>query len=149
VNHIALIEREGNPQFDIVIDGRQLQEHFVGRHGAHPSQVFAIGWKGAQIDTQRGDFDRFMLRRDSTLVSGRVPVLVCEECGDIGCGAIAVRIERIGSIVKWSDWAFENGYEPARALDWSSYPESLQFDWIEYEGALASVLPGERAHAGQ
>jgi hypothetical protein len=128
MNHIALIERNGNLRFDVVIDGRQLQEHFVGRQGAHPSQVFALGWKGAQIASQQDDLDRFLVRRDSTLLSGRVPVLVCEECGDIGCGAIAARIERSGSVVKWSDWAFENGYEPARPLDWSTYPETLQFD---------------------
>jgi hypothetical protein len=139
MNHITLIDRNGNPRFDLVVDGRRLQEHFVGRHGNHPSQVFAMGWKDAQIDAQQVSLDRFMARRPSTLLSGRVPVLVCEECGDVGCGAIAARIERSGSFVTWSDWAFENGYGPARALDWSAYPEKLQFDWIEYEGTLALV----------
>ena len=141
MNHIALIERNANPRFDAVIDGRQLQEHFVGQRGSHPSQVFALGWQGAPIDVQRDSLDQFLARRAPTLLSGRVPILVCEECGDIGCGAIAARIERRGSVVKWSDWAFENGYEPARVLEWSTYPEALQFDWIKYEGALAGLVP--------
>ena len=140
MNHIALIERHGNPRFDAIIDGRQLQEHFVGRRGTHPSQVFALGWQGAPIDVQRDSLDQFLARRTPTLLSGRIPILVCEECGDIGCGAIAARIERSGLVVKWSDWAFENGYEPARALEWSTYPEALQFDWIKYEGALAGLV---------
>lgn len=140
MNHITLIERDGNPRFDAVIDGRHLQEHFVGRLGAHPSQVFALGWKGARIDVQQESLDQFLARRAPNLFSGRVPILVCEECGDIGCGAIAARIERSGTVVKWSDWAFENGYEPAWALDWSTYPDALQFDWTEYEGALGRSL---------
>jgi hypothetical protein len=94
MNHIALIERNGNPRFDAVIDGRQLQEHFVGRRGAHPSQVFALGWKGARIDVRQDSLDQFLTRRA----------------------------------------------RPARALEWSTYPEALQFDWIEYEGALAGLL---------
>ena len=139
MNHIALIERNGNPRFAAVIDGSPLQEHFVGRRGAHPSQVFALGWQGAQMDAQRDTLDQFLARRASTLISGRVPILVCEECGDVACGAIAVRIERSGPVVKWWDWAFENGSEPARPLDWPPYPETLQFDWSEYEIAFAGV----------
>jgi hypothetical protein len=147
MNHIALRERSGNLRFDILIDGHPLQEHFVGRHGSHPSQVFVLGWRTAQIIAQHDEFDRLIGRRGSTLVSGRVPILVCEECGDIGCGAIAARIERNASIVTWSDWSFENGYEPARALDWLSYPATLQFDWIEYEGALASIVSRDAKQA--
>src|SRR5487761_2745313 len=118
MNHIAPIELNGNPRFAAVIDGSLLQEHFVGRRGAHPSQVFALGWKFAQMDAQRDSLEQFLARRASTLISGRVPILVCEECGDPGCGAIAAWIERSGPVVNWSDWAFENGYEPARPLDW-------------------------------
>ena len=141
MNSIILVERNGNPRFDVVIDRRLLQEHFVGRRGAHPSQVSALGWKNAQIDAQQESLDWFLARRASTLLSGRVPVLVCEECGDVACGAIAARIERSGSFVTWSDWAFVNGYDPGRPLDWPTYPKTFQFDLIEYEGALAKVGP--------
>jgi hypothetical protein len=143
MNKMTVIERNGNPRFDVAIDGRKLQEHFVGRGGVHPSQLFALGWNGAQVDAQHEDFERFLARRASTLLSGRVPVLVCEECGDIGCGAIAVRIEGNGSFVSWSDWAFENGYEPARPLDWSTYPKAFQFDLTEYEEALTRIVLGD------
>jgi hypothetical protein len=140
MNHIAFIERNGSPRVDVVIDGRKLQEHFVGRSGGHPAQVFALGWKNVQIAAERESIDQFLAQRLSTLLSGRVPILVCQECGDIGCGAIAAWIERHGLVVNWSDWVFENGYEPARPLDWSTYPQSLQFDCGEYERAFAGAF---------
>jgi len=49
MNRIAIIERNGNPRRELVVDDRSLTEHFVGRTGSHPSQVFAIGWTGAPI----------------------------------------------------------------------------------------------------
>jgi hypothetical protein len=96
MNQIALVDRTGNPQFDVFIDRRRLQEHFVGPQGAHPPQVFALGWKGAQVASQKDELDRFLVRRNSALISGRISIPVCEECGDVGCGAIAARIERSG-----------------------------------------------------
>ena len=79
--------------------------------------------------------------RSSGLVSARVPVLVCEECGDLACGAIAARIERRGDLVTWADWAYENGYEPAQELSWPTVPEVFQFELAEYERVLSDVVP--------
>src|SRR5205814_786743 len=49
--------------------------------------------------------------------SGRVLIYVCAECGDIGCGAYAVRVDRRGDSWTWSDFAWENGYDEAQLLD--------------------------------
>ena len=141
MNHIAIIERAGNPRFDIAVDGRCLADHFVGRRGAHPSQVAPIGWKNAPAGIEREAVEQLLGLRRSGLVSARVPVLVCEECGDLACGAIAVRIERHGTLVTWTDWAYENGYEPAQELSWPTIPEPFQFELAAYERAFADVVP--------
>lgn len=43
----------------------------------------------------------------SDLEGGRVMLFVCPECGDIGCGAITVRIVFDSDLVMWSDFAYE------------------------------------------
>ena len=94
MNHVAISERVGDPRYNITVDGRRLAEHFVGRLGAHPSQAAPIGRKYAAAAAEREAVDQLLGICGSGLVSARVPVLVCEECGDLVCGAIAVRIGR-------------------------------------------------------
>ena len=141
MNQITIIEREGDPRYDIAVDGKRLAEHFVGRNGAHPSEVATIGWKHAAFSSAQDILQQLQGLRDSGLKSGRVPILVCEECGDLGCGTIAARIKRMGTIVTWSDWAYENGYEPASNLDWPIKPSLFQFELAAYERALTIAAP--------
>jgi hypothetical protein len=141
MNHISLIARSGNPRFAIAVDGRPLAQHFVGRGGAHPDQVFVLGWSTASRESELEAVEQLLGQRASTLSSARVPVLVCEQCGDLGCGALSVRVARHGSVVTWTDWAYENGYEPAKGLDWLVHPEPFEFELTEYQGVLADVVP--------
>jgi hypothetical protein len=43
------------------------------------------------------------------LDDGRVPLFVCSACGDTGCGAIGMRLERTGTTVTWRDFRWETG----------------------------------------
>jgi hypothetical protein len=52
--------------------------------------------------------------------SGRVPLYVCAECGDLGCGAITALAERTSDGFVWRDFAFENNYD-ASIIDVESY----------------------------
>jgi hypothetical protein len=52
--------------------------------------------------------------------SGRIPLYVCAECGDLGCGAITVLVERTPDGFVWRDLAFENNYD-ASITDAESY----------------------------
>ena len=143
MNRIALVEARDSHRryFAIEVDGRPLHEHFVGPRGAHPSRMSPVGWSSADPSFSRLITEQFLLLASSGLQSGRVPVLVCEECGDVACGAIATRIERKGASVTWSDWAYENGYESAQELSWPTYPKLLEFDAAQYEEVFAGVLP--------
>jgi hypothetical protein len=134
MNHIAPYPKSGSSRFDVLVDGRRLVEHFVGGRGSHPSLNFVLGY-GSQALSQ------LLGQTPSTLESGRVPVLVCEECGDLACGALAVRIERRANSVVWTDWAYENGYEPAKSPDWANYPGSLEFEASNYDSVLSNAQP--------
>jgi len=141
MNEIAIVARAGAPRFDIFVDGRRLAEHFVGRRGAHPGNVVPLGWGTADRDVERQTIEQLLGLAPSRLASGRIAILVCEQCGDIGCGALAVRIARRDGVVTWTDWAYENGYEPASELSWPTYPESFEFDLKQYERAFSNVVP--------
>lgn len=43
------------------------------------------------------------------LDDGRVPLYVCSACGDTGCGAIGMRLERTATTVTWRDFRSETG----------------------------------------
>jgi hypothetical protein len=58
----------------------------------------------------------FMLRKAPDLESGRSLLFVCPECGDIGCGAIAIRISQQAGSILWFDFAYENSYEESRPV---------------------------------
>ena len=141
MNEIAIVAQAGVPRFDILVDGRRLAEHFVGRRGAHPANVVPLGWRAGEPDVERQTLEQLLGLAPSSLASGRVAVLVCELCGDIRCGALAVRIARRGPVLTWTDWAYENGYEPASELSWPTYPESFEFDLKQYERAFSNVVP--------
>ncbi len=67
-------------------------------------------------------------------LDGRVALLVCSECGDIGCGALFVRITLEEDRVVWSDFLYANDYDPE-----SEEPKEGRyvFDRLAYEGELA------------
>jgi hypothetical protein len=66
---------------------------------------------------------------------GRILLYVCPECGDIGCGAYAVRVERNSGVVRWVDFAYVNGYEAPVPVQVPSF----EFDEREYEDAVAAA----------
>jgi hypothetical protein len=125
---------------DISIDGKLLAHHFAGRLDAHPSQISALGWQSSSAEAKASLVSMLLSEKPSALASGRIPVLVCEECGDVGCGAYAVRILREGDHVRWTDWSYENGHEPARPVDWPTKPADFLFDRQLYEQVLRMAL---------
>ena len=83
---------------------------------------------------------QFLAEKPSELKSGRVPALECEECGDVACGAFAVRVVRQADSIVWTDWLYENGYESGHPLDWSPRPGDLVFELNAYEAAIRMAL---------
>jgi hypothetical protein len=68
---------------------------------------------------------------------GRAAILVCEQCGDLECGAVSARIEIGDGVVHWTDFGWqvpsEDGFDPLET------PLRLTFSEREYQGLLAGV----------
>jgi hypothetical protein len=74
----------------------------------------------------------------------RLPLYVCPECGDLGCGALTCDVRCVGDKIMWSRFGFENDYDDAMS-DFISYDTigPFEFDARQYTAAI------ERAAAGR
>ncbi len=68
------------------------------------------------------------------LAPGRVPLDVCPECADIGCGALTVHVARRGSEFVWSDFGHEGALP---GVDLITPPRTFRFDEVHYRNAFA------------
>lgn len=94
----------------------------------------------------RSGIAMYLGEQPADLASGRVPVLVCAECGDLACGAIAVRIDDGASSVVWSDFAYENTYEDPDPFEVGTF----EFDRPTYESTIRRLLSdSSRSTSGQ
>ena len=125
---------------EIEVDGKRLAHHFAGRLGSHPSHLSPIGWSTWKAKGRASVLRELLGDQASELESGRVAVLVCEMCGDVGCWGFTVRILREGDLVRWTDWVYEDGYEPPEDLDWPTRPGDFVFDRRSYEAVLREHL---------
>lgn len=69
-----------------------------------------------------------LLTSDVPAGGHRAALFVCPECGDFACGAITARVSRTERGVQWSDFAYENGFDPASKLDLGPF----EFEWTAY-----------------
>lgn len=93
---------------DILIDGKSLLDH-LGR--ADDDSISRLGWLSDAYNNE--GIEQLLLHRSPDSPSGRVILLVCPECADLGCGAYTARISTDDSAFVWADFAFENNYEEA------------------------------------
>ncbi len=73
------------------------------------------------------------------LPDGRTSILVCSQCGDLGCGAVSAVIAREGSDVVWSDLRIADnlGIDDQSPLLFKKVT-SFRFLWDDYVRALAA-----------
>ena len=110
----------GHPR-GFVIDGRPLRE------------LVELGGNIYVPDYTRA----LLLREPSPLSSGRVPLYVCSQCADLGCGAIAVRVTAIDDSIVWSDFAIDSfaGESPVTWLD-ERWERDFYFSRAQYEATI-------------
>ena len=135
-DHLSLIDAhrpggDGKTEryfFDYAINDRPLTEI------AEPGDFIGVfGWLGREWD--RRFFHRLLLRERSELPSGRVPLYICPECGDLGCGTVSVRITKYDDCFVWSDFGFENNYEN-RLVESYPHVRDFVFEKAQYYRAL-------------
>ena len=104
-NGCTITERESS---DFLVNGESLLSYIVKADGGH-SDFMGCFVKGFSEQNEKMTATLLALTEPHT-VSGRVPLYVCPECGDIGCGAITVTIEKTAEHFVWKDFGYENNY---------------------------------------
>jgi hypothetical protein len=120
--------REGRVSIDFTVNGASLLR-MLAKGGADLMGCFVQGYPDSNDAVRRS----LLEARSADSAEGRTLLYVCPECGDIGCGAYAAKIQVMDGRVTWSEFAFVNGYEPASPL-----PDvgSFQFDQSHYATAI-------------
>jgi hypothetical protein len=135
----AALHRIGsaNPQklerrsFDLVVNGVSLFE---------ATHAFEYDMCGSLSDPQ---FERELARRmngrtaamltfDIPVCGHRVALFICPECGDFACGAITTHVSRTERGVRWSDFAYENGFDADVKLGLGPF----EFEWAAYSSEI-------------
>jgi hypothetical protein len=116
---------------DFIIDGASLQDCFEPR-----DQVTGLGCWAANFEEMH--IHQLLAEAPAESPTGRVPIYVCGECGDLGCGAITAFVERTPDGFLWRDFAYENDYDP-EMTEIEAYREigPFLFGTAEYRRALA------------
>jgi hypothetical protein len=120
---------------DFVVAGRSLLETLTSGGGGHADYMSRI--VTGFVDPAREFVQELLGVAPSPSSTGRVLFYVCPECGDIGCGAYAVRVTQVEDNYKWFDFAYENGYEEPRPLP---HVGPFTFDSKAYQMACDDVL---------
>jgi hypothetical protein len=118
---------------DFMVDGRSVED--LLRPGTN---IGVLGWGDPAVE--RASIGLLLGRDTPPFASGRVPLFVCAACGDLDCGAVAVRVERTHAGVEWSSFAFEStqpGAAPRRIRD---QPGPFLFDKRAYYDTLRQRL---------
>jgi len=100
--------------------------------------ISPLGW--GSPDFHRRAQAELLLEGPASFSEGRRALLVCPECGDLGCGAISAIIEKRGQLVVWRDFGYQTNYEgTVRTIDL----EPLTFDWDRYSATIQGTAVRE------
>lgn len=87
---------------DFVIDGVALSSLLDADF------IPPFGWSDA--NDQEASIARLLRKSPPDLAHGRTTLYICPECGDLGCGAITLLIERGPGVIIWKDFGVQNSY---------------------------------------
>lgn len=120
---------------DFVADGRSLKDRLA------PGDFVSVLDGGS---TERARIEALLLDGPSELPTGRVPLYVCPECGDVDCGTIAARVEKTADAFVWSDFTIEVTYyfdsEDERVQERITDVEPIAFEKNRYRAVLSERL---------
>jgi hypothetical protein len=136
------VRRSRREYLDFTIDGVGLNGAIGRRGGATVAaglvSILVTDWPhGFPIQ----DVLVLLGERTSELPDGRVPIYVCPECGDLGCGAVTVSIDHGADVVTWADFGWQTDYD--EDVDRGSYTDlgPYHFEGRIFDSVLRKLLP--------
>ncbi len=128
--------------WDYLVDGVSLRERLkVG------DMISPFGWLRPAADARFRQI--LLLKQPSDLKPGRVPIFVCPECADYGCGAVTAAVTKDGDFIIWDSFAHENNYSDEAHPIAEHRQQRLSFHRSEYWSVIHSLplSAGEPPHA--
>lgn len=123
---------------DFIVDGQSMFEMISG------DLIGRLGWGTNEIDKESVNI--LLLKKPPDLPNGRCPLYVCPECGDIGCGAITIKIEKTAEHFVWKEFGYENNYDDRiLLLEEHKHIGPFFFDKDQYWQVLNDYLNSTRA----
>jgi hypothetical protein len=117
---------------EFVIDGQLLTERLPLARG------LITPLNRAWLPMVHGAIEELLGRRPTDgLGPGRVALFVCGECGDLACGAVTATLTVEDDTVTWSDFAWDNGYEPTDPME--NAPDPIAFARVDYTDLFAGA----------
>ena len=101
-----VFDRRRGKRLDFVVSGRSLYKE-LRRRGY--DVVPRLGSNLVPVDSTTRRL--LLLEKAGDMASGRVALYVCPLCGDLGCGAVSVRITRENTDIVWSEFEWESDCE--------------------------------------
>jgi hypothetical protein len=83
---------------------------------------------------------------ETAMPDGRVALLYCPSCFDLGCSTLTARLLMGSDVVEWRDIAWQVQHEPFELADRLL---SLSFERHQYESLLRHLLEVERSRSEQ
>lgn len=120
-----------------LVNGTRLSRQLGGRV-IEETEPFRNGWALGPVLAY---LDQLASPRSGEFSLGHTTLLVCEECGDLECGAITAAVDFDDTTVTWSDfrWQQRGGWV---GVDDADPPITFTFDRDDYLHTIASL--GER-----
>ncbi len=83
-----------------------------------------------------------LLKEAPDVAPDRVMIYVCPECADLGCGAFTVRVTSTDDEFVWSDFRYENNYDPEMTQPRGDVGP-FRFAASDYRSALRGVAAAD------
>jgi hypothetical protein len=113
--------------YDFMVNGRSLMD--ILKLGDRISVLVQNNWNWNKEVAKQ-----LLLKKTSELPSGRVPIYICPECGDLGCGAVTVKIIEDGMFFIWSNFGVETYHTSDLIKQYDVGP--YRFNKIDYSDSL-------------
>lgn len=150
VNRLSFVPGESSAHgryfWEPIVDGRPLRQILDGsppedsaaeRGVLDNVPVLVHNWSIGMTD----DVLVLLGQRPPELANGRVPIFVCGDCGDLGCGAITAAVEWTADTVVWRDFGWDVNYETDEDDDDDpEFAGPLIFDRAQYETELQRFI---------
>jgi hypothetical protein len=117
---------------DFIVNGKSLHD-LLGTG----DNIGCLGW--LPLHVEQVILEQLKTERLSELGNDHYSIFICAECGDIGCGALTVQIEKTEDGFVWKNFGYQNNYDESMS-DFESYETigPFHFKSPQYLEALKS-----------